>query len=199
MASPAASSTVRAHRSSSRWILVAGSEATAMSVASSFAAAASRAGVDSVSASSRAFDIESAPPSSAAWMTSSRARRSSTFANWAASPRDTPSSADSTARSVMLRWRSSRMRSASSCVMKRSEVHEIDWSYIPCKNSIEHTFECLAKFSRSRVLVTSPGRVSGPFADEIVADAFVIAWRKWASRPAESQLPAWMFGIARNP
>ena len=35
-------------------------------------------------------------------------------------------------------------------------------------------------------------------ADEIVADTFIVAWRKWARRPPPEEVRPWLFGIARR-
>lgn len=47
------------------------------------------------------------------------------------------------------------------------------------------------------VLAYASRRVGSADAEDITAEAFAIAWRKWASAPPEAIRP-WLFGIARN-
>lgn len=61
----------------------------------------------------------------------------------------------------------------------------------------ERQFELLFRDHREALLRYAARRVGPDRAEDVVADAFVVAWRRLAEVPAEHQR-GWLFGVARR-
>lgn len=58
-------------------------------------------------------------------------------------------------------------------------------------------FTALYTDNHPRVYAYAVARAGRPLADEIVAETFLVAWRRFAQMPSGAALP-WLLGVARN-